>query len=75
MKGCIRDCTQQHMLGSHEVKQATNSSAEGEEEAGPRLSVYVLDGAKRRTIWRDLRSFAMTLENKYLQQKDSKLTH
>lgn len=63
------------MLGSHEVIQAINSSAEGVEEAGPRLSVHVLDGAKRRTIWTDLRSFAMTLENKYLQQKDSKLTH
>lgn len=51
------------------------SSVERVEDAGPRLSVYVLDRTKRRTIWEDLRSFAMTLENKYLQQKGSKLTH
>lgn len=50
------------------------SSAEGVEDAGPRLSVYVLDGTKRRTIWID-KELCDDTRNKYLQQKGSKLTH
>lgn len=31
IKGCICDCTQQHVLGSHEVIQAINSSVQRKE--------------------------------------------